>query len=133
MYLNVFRHTIGLVALGFDKSYPARSGAPTKGFGCFGQAVFKGVNSVGWELVYHVVFWNLIVKLGFQRSCLHGSWSGRTSPEDIQARDGISRVWPLLADRTMQKMQPWRCRHCQPWSDKSLGNQHEARLNSTQR
>ena len=25
------------------------------------------------------------MKLAFQRSCLHGFWSGRTSPEDIQA------------------------------------------------
>ena len=44
--------------------------------------------------MFHRIFWSLIIKLASQRSCLHGFWSGRTSPEDIQARDGMSRVFP---------------------------------------
>jgi hypothetical protein len=74
-------------------------------------------------------FWNLIIKLTLQRSCLHGFWSGRTSPEDIQARaarDGQG-FFPVglsnhaeNAAMAISAIIPWL-----------MADQHAAQLNST--
>ena len=86
------------------------------------------------ESMCFMVVWNPTIMLTLQRSCLHGFWSGRTSPEDIQARAARGgQGFSQLAYRTMQKMQPWRSRNVNPeltihWL---MADQHVAQLNST--
>lgn len=99
----------------------------------FGEVYMVQRPTVLVESMCFMVLWNPTIMLTLQRSCLHGFWNGRTSPEDIQAMDGMSSPGSQLAYRTMQKMQPWRPRNANPeltlhWL---LADQHAAQLNST--
>ena len=119
---------LGLSFLLFCKSYPARSGAPATRSWIFWSCMVQRSTVLDGN-VFHMCFWNLIIKLTLQRSCLHGFWSGRTSPEDIQARAardgqgffpvGISNHAENAA-MAISAIIPWL-----------MADQHAAQLNST--
>lgn len=117
---------LGLSFLLFCKSYPARSGAPATRSWIFWSCMVQRSTVLDGN-VFHMCFWNLIIKLTLQRSCLHGFWSGRTSPEDIQARDRMSSFFPVGISKHAENA-AMAISAIIPWL---MADQHAAQLNST--
>ena len=126
------RYMVGLVVLGFGKSYPARSGAPaTRSCMFWLGMVRRSTALVGYMCirVFHIYIY--IMESQYQvdasRSCLHGFWSGRTSPEDIQARDRMSSFFPVGISKHAENA-AMAISAIIPWL---LADQHAAQCNST--